>query len=212
MDSFDSRALRYTDCYGQRFMRPGTYHYRLGVPGSRGFTDDRPYAVTIGERNGDQRMAQYNVTVRRQDGDLVAEPAEISIGLGDMVVWNCPDARTFSFAIDGDKDFFGNENLMNEAGYSHAFGTPGEYVWVDANGSGLRGVVKVRPPDVGSKEEREAWGAELRKGTLVLITADRAEPAEVEILTGQTVMFAVVKTNGVTITDARLRERKEASS
>jgi hypothetical protein len=44
----------------------------------------------------------------------------------------------------------------------------------------------------------------LSKGTVVTIADDRAAPADVEIVTGQTVFFAVTKSRGISITDERL--------
>jgi hypothetical protein len=82
--------------------------------------------------------------------------------------------------------------------------TPGEHEYVDANGSGLRGAVKVTDPKPRNHDELRAWQARLGEGTLVMISDGRPEPAEVEVMMGQTVFFAVVKGSGVTITDASL--------
>jgi hypothetical protein len=39
-----------------------------------------------------------------------------------------------------------------------------------------------------------------------MIDGDRADPAEIDVVVGQTVFFAIVKSSGMTITDERLIE------
>lgn len=41
-ENLDSRALRNIDCYGQRFMKPGTYAYALVPAGSCDAVRDYP--------------------------------------------------------------------------------------------------------------------------------------------------------------------------
>jgi hypothetical protein len=104
----------------------------------------------------------------------------------------------------GDREFFSSARLVNESGYAHAFGIAGEYSWADAYGSGLQGTVKVVDPVCSSKEELAQWQDRLAIGELVMITGNEADPAEVEIMTGQTVYFAVTKAPGISISDSRL--------
>jgi len=223
-ENLDSRALRNTDCYGQRFMKPGTYPYALVPAGGAGASANFPYVVEVVEKSekGDRDMRQATVTVRfvkERQGDccdertygpgrFVPDQERVTIEAGDMVVWNSPDAATRPFTVDGRKEFFGSAALTNECGYTHVFTTPGEHEYVDANGSGLRGVVRVADPQPRTKDELRAWQARLGEGTLVMISDGRPEPAEVEIMLGQTVFFAVVKGPGVTITDAALVEQR----
>ncbi|MDI6908997.1 hypothetical protein [Nocardioides sp.] len=216
----DSRALRNTDCYGQRFMKPGSYPYALVPAGGAGASGDFPYVVEVVETAAkrDRDMHQTTVTVRflkerhgdccdertADPGRFVPDQERVTVEVGDMVVWNSPDAATRPFAVAGQKEFLGNTALTNECGYTHVFTTPGEHEYVDANGSGLRGVVRVADPQPRNTEELRAWQSRLGDGTLVMISDGRPEPAEVDILLGQTVFFAVVKGPGVTITDAAL--------
>lgn len=216
----DSRALRNTDCYGQRFMKPGTYPYALVPAGGAGAGGDFPYVVEVVETASkrERDMHQTTVTVRfvkerhgdccdertADPGRFVPDQERVTVEAGDMVVWNSPDAATRPFAVAGQKEFFGNTALTNECGYTHVFMAPGEHEYVDANGSGLQGVVRVVDPEPRNAEELRAWQSRLGEGTLVMINDARPEPAEVEILLGQTVFFAVVKGPGVTITDASL--------
>jgi plastocyanin len=220
-DHLDSRALRNTDCYGQRFMKPGTYAYALVPAGSIGATREYPYTVEVVEKlesRGEGEMRQELVTVSyvkepHEDrcGERPAKPGRfapdvdrVTVEAGDMVLWNSPGASTRPFTVDGAKDFFGNAALTNECGYTHVFSVPGDYEWVDANGSGLRGKVCVTDPAPRTSKELRAWQSRLGEGTLVMIRDGEAQPAEVEVTLGQTVFFAVVNGPGVSITDARL--------
>lgn len=219
-ENLDSRALRHTDCYGQRFMKPGTYPYALVPAGGAGASGEFPYVVEVVERSSkaERDMHQTTVTVRflkerhgdccdertADPGRFVPDQERVTVEAGDMVVWNSPDAATRPFAVEGHKEFFGSTALTNECGYTHVFMTPGEHEYVDANGSGLRGVVRVTDPKPRNAEELRAWQSRLGHGTLVMISDGTPEPAEVEIMLGQTVFFAVVAGPGVTITDAAL--------
>jgi plastocyanin len=227
-ENLDSRALRNTDCYGQRFMKPGIYTYALVPAGGAGVSNDFPYVVEVVERSSEQErdMHQTTVTVRfvkerhgdccdertSDPGRFVPDQERVTVEAGDMVVWNSPDAATRPFAVDGQKEFFGSTALTNECGYTHVFMTPGDHEYVDANGSGLHGVVRVADPKPRDLDELRAWQSRLGEGTLVMISDGRPEPAEVEIMLGQTVFFAVVKGPGVSITDASLVvERSQAA-
>ena len=204
IDALDSRTLRATDCYGQRFMRAGRYPYHVLPAGGRSLADEFPYAVVVREGDSNSEMKQHTVPVAREGRAFVPKPEiEIEIDQGDLVLWNCPSAGT-GFEVLGEKAFFGNSSLTNECGYSHAFGVAGDYEWTDANGSGLGGVVHVVDPTCRSEVDLRAWRDRLSNGTVVMITDGVVEAAEVTIEVGQTVFFAVVSSNGVTITDRRL--------
>jgi plastocyanin len=219
-ENLDSRALRNTDCYGQRFMKPGTYSYALVPAGGAGASGDFPYVVEVAEKSSERErdMHQTTVTVRfvkkghgeccdertSVPGRFVPDQERVTVESGDMVVWNSPDAATRPFAVDGQKEFFNSSALTTECGYTHVFMTPGDHEYVDANGSELRGVVRVADPKPRNQVELRAWQSRLGEGTLVMISNSEPEPAEVEIMLGQTVFFAIVKGPGVTITDASL--------
>ena len=63
------------------------------------------------------------------------------------------------------------------------------------------GHVVVRDMDVSDPKQCEAWTAGLERPTVIVVEADRADPTEVEVTTGQTVFWAVAKAPGITITD-----------
>jgi plastocyanin len=203
-NTFDSRSLGVGDAFGQRFMRPGEYRYQVAAAGTGGLDDDLPFVVVVTKHEGDEPMAQHDVTVRHDGRRFVAEPAEVTVREGDLVVWACPDARAVGFEVLGDKAFLSSGRMTNECGYSHAFGVPGEYHWVDAHGSGTRGVVRVRAVRCETAADIRKWREQLAEGTLVMIHDGKVEPAEVEIVTGQTVFFAVVTGPGVSVTDRAL--------
>jgi plastocyanin len=204
LDSFDSRALRLTDCYGQRFMKAGTFHYHVLPTGADCIVDERPFVVHVVETKSKDGMQQHDVTVRADGPTFKADPPELQIEAGDLVLWHCPDAKALPYMVVGDKDFFASTRLLNESGFTHAFSAAGEYRWRDAYGSDVGGVIRVRDPSCKNHNEIRKWRAALGSAALVMISDDKAQPPEVEIFTGQTVFFAVTKSKGVSVTDERL--------
>ena len=204
LDNLDSRHLQATDCYGQRFMREGSYHWHALTAGGGAVNTDRPYAIQVGTRKSDGKMTQHHVTLRWDGQRFVPDTEKLAIEAGDLVSWHCPDQKAPAFEIAGDKPFFDSSVLTNECGYSHAFGLPGTYRWRDANGSGLSGTVRVKAVECANRTQLAHWRAQVGKAQLVMINQGKAEPAEVDIVVGQTVYFAIVTGPGVTITDERL--------
>jgi len=205
LDTLDSRALRAIDCYGQRFMREGSFAYHVLPAGGAAVNLERPFKIDVATRKSEGRMTQHHVSLswdgRRFEPDT---KTVLQIESGDLISWNCPDQQAPAFEVAGDKGFFGSASLVNECGYSHAFGLPGAYRWIDMNGSGLSGVVRVTAAQCAKREDLAHWRAQLGKAALVMIQQGKAEPAEVDVVVGQTVYFAVVAGPGITITDARL--------
>lgn len=204
-DHVDSRALRNTDTYGQRFMRPGTYRYAIGPAGTGGYTQEYPWVVTVND--GEPKpgeMSQTLVVVRREGKGFVPDQPKVTVNAGDMVMWHSPDSADRPFMVVGEKEFFASDRLVNESGYTHAFTSEGSYEWADANGSDARGVIRVSNPDLRLAKGQRAWQRAQRQGTVVMINDGKAEPAEVDVVVGQTVFFAVVAGPGVTVTDVTL--------
>jgi plastocyanin len=207
LDTIDSRALRATDCYGQRFMRPGTYRYHVLPVGGQHVDQDRPYVIRVNERKADKKpMKQLTITLGWNGREFKPDQGDVAIDAGDLVIWNCPDQAAPGYEVAGDKDFFNSARLVNECGYSHAFGLPGTYVWEDVFGSGIGGTVRVRDARCKTPEDLAKWRAELTRATLVMVSNGKAEPAEVDITVGQTVYFAIVTGSGISITDKRLHD------
>jgi plastocyanin len=200
----DSRALARTDCFAQRFMRPGRYAYNVLPAHSRALSEDRPFAIVVEDGERKAEMKQHNLLVDTRDGRFVPSAKELKIATGDLVLWNCIDGKAGSYSVIGDQEFFDSGRMANECGYSHAFGMPGEYRWKDAYGSGLSGIVNVVDPKCCCEADVRKWQAKLSNGTVVMIAGDKAEPKSVEVMVGQTVFFAVVKSGGVSVTDESL--------
>lgn len=217
-DQLDSRVLRFTDCYAQRFMKPGTYRYGVVAAGVH---PDHPAAAdttralrrgpasapfTVQVEEGTEpggTMGQTVLTVRREGNRFLVDQPTVRVRAGDMVLWHGTDA-SWPFAVAGEKEFFGSDRLVNESGFSHAFTAAGTHEWADAYGSHLRGTVRVRQPRLGTAKDVEAWQSRMSAGTLVTITDAVAEPAEVDLVVGQTVFFVVTRGPGVSVTDVAL--------
>lgn len=210
LDNFDSRHLQATDGYGQRFMREGSYAWHALPAGGGAMNLERPFSIQVGTRKSEGKMTQHAVLLRWDGGRFVPDRDKLAIEAGDLVSWHCPDQQAPAFEIAGDKPFFDSGTLTNECGYSHAFGLPGTYAWRDAHGSGLHGVVRVKAVQCANRSELAHWRAKIGKAELVMINQGKAEPAQVDIVVGQTVYFAVVTGPGVSITDERLLKAQDA--
>lgn len=206
-NELDSRALGRADCYAQRFMRSGDYRYDV-VPGhGQALSTDHPFVIHVKDSKDGKKgakMAQHNLRVEPNGKGFAVAPATLTIAVGDMVVWN--GGGEIPFAVVGDQVFFNSHRMVNECGFSHAFGMAGEYHWRDAFGSKLSGVVRVRDPDCKKDPDLKKWRETLSKGNVVMINDGKADQTELDIYTGQTVFFALVKTPGISITDSRLLE------
>lgn len=203
-NALDSRVLRQADCYGQRFMREGRYHWAALPAGGAAIDGARPFAIEVGPRKSKEHMVQHDVVLQWRDGQFTTQEVKLVIELGDLVVWHCGQADAPGWEIAGDQDFFGSARLTNECGYSHAFGLPGRYEWADANGSGVQGVVHVEPVHCQDAKALAKWREQVSRAALVMIQGGKAERSEVKVVVGQRVYFAVVTGPGVTVTDRRL--------
>jgi plastocyanin len=212
IESFDSRALRFNDCYGQRFMREGTYHYNILPVLGHYISEERPFKINVISRTSEARMHQHSILITTNQRGFQVSQAELEIEAGDLVLWNCPEATSTPYGIVGNKPFFASHRLVNESGYSHAFASAGEYYWMDAYGSQASGVIRVSDPECKDEADFQRWRQLLSKGTLVMIDHDQVNPKEVEIVTGQTVFFAIMKGPGISITDRVLLAEKPTES
>ncbi len=217
MNTLDSRVLSSFNCFAQKFANPGRVLYRLTTAAGACLPlgdDEDTFVIEVAKQTR-RASQQHNVTVRRGEGGaLLAEPKLLQIEAGDMVLWHTADRKTTPFNIQGEgADMrFDSGAMQREAVYSHAFGLPGTYEWVDANGSDVRGVVEVVSPDARNREACNHWLKELANGTLVHIVDGRPKPAHVKIMAGQTVFWAVESAPGISITDARLVQRAKPRS
>ena len=204
INALDSRALRYADCYGQRFMKAGAYHYNILPIGGDLVTADRPFVIQVAEPAKPHPMKQHAVNVLFEGGKFTIDTKTLAIDAGDLVMWNCRNTKALPYLVVGDKEFFGSHRLFNECGYTHAFGSAGEYRWKDAFGSNVAGVVRVKDPDCRDAASFKKWQQSLSKGTIVMINDGKVDPKEVDVVVGQTVFFAVTKAAGISITEEGL--------
>ncbi|WP_051953438.1 hypothetical protein [Methylocapsa aurea] len=204
LNQLDSRALGRANCYAQRFMKAGLYRYNVAPAHGQALSTDYPFTVRVEESGKKTDMAQHSLHVSQQGKKFVVENANVTIKVGDMVVWNGGSGALTPFAVVGEDDFFSSYRMVNECGFSHAFGAAGEYHWVDAHGSSLSGIVRVRNPECSSGEQLKRWRQSLAEGALVMIADGKPDQGEVDIVIGQTVFFAIVKGPGISITDVRL--------
>lgn len=205
MTTLDSRMLTYLDTFGCSFDRPGSVRYRItsGPLACASSDNDLDFTITVQEGEGG---AQHDVTIRRQGHRLVAQPAELTITTGDLVLWHSA-ASTPAYAVQGVDDTRGGFNsaaMGSQMVYSHAFGLPGDYEWVDALRGSVGGTIRVKSLDATDEKACGKWRRALARGVVVVIEGDRVEPAEVEILAGQTVFFAVSSSEGMTVTERQL--------
>lgn len=206
MNTLDSRWLRHGDTFIQRFARVGRYTYDFGrFPKERG-----RFLIQVKERSEKKRPQQHFVTVRQAKGGRVldAVPRELSIEAGDVVLWSAENSAVPGYSIHGwgeGSDAFSSAAMTHEAVYSHAFGAPGVFDWRDPRNERIRGRVTVTVPQTEAPDAMEHFRELLGEGTVVLIKNHEVSPAEVTIIAGQTVFFAVEKGNGISITDTRLK-------
>jgi len=207
MNTLDSRFCRLGDTFAQRFVEPGTYAYDFILAGLPPFAHANRYSIDVkGTFDSNKEGKQHFITVKRESGTFVADPPKLEIETGDMVLWSTNEADTPGFSISGksEKDRFNSAAMERNALYSHAFGSPGEIEWLDANAHGPSGKIIVKMPETKSAKDMEAFQQVLTQGAVILINGKKSEPAQVEIFVGQTVFFAVEKGEGIAITDRRM--------
>lgn len=206
MNTLDSRLLHFTDCFAHRFAAAGTFRYDVSPLPSvllrrRDEDEAAPEVVVRPGDEGGQR--QHHVTVSVVRGQLTVAPRRLEISEGDLVCWSADRSVRTGFVVRGriNDATIDSAELHHESVFTHAFGIAGDIEWVDAHGSKLRGRVRVVHP--GEQDQRRAgWASAIGQGTLIHVRGEQAEPAEVEILVGQTVFWAIEDAPGITITDA----------
>jgi plastocyanin len=204
---FDSRRMTYLNCFAQRFAKPGSYRYRIASAGTSALDRDKSFSIEVKEGNARDQGEQHDVRVRLEGRELVADPPDLSIAVGDLVLWAATDSSIAGYAIVGDGRglTFSSARLASETIFTHAFGSPGVYDWVDAHGGKAGGTVEVvSPSDRPRERDQDAWLAALGRPTVITIKDEVADPRRVEILTGQTVAWVIEQAKGMTITESSL--------
>lgn len=216
MNTLDSRFIRLGNCFAHRFSAPGMFAYALSpLPSSLATRHGEPaaQAVIVTARDDDTAtQRQHNIKVTMTSAGLRARPAELGVTAGDLVVWSGDASVTYGFRVRGriEDEMIDSASLRTESIFTHAFGLPGTYEWADANGSGLHGQIHVAMPDAAAGHEE--WLSRLEQGTLVHVRGAQAEPESIDILVGQTVVWAVEDAPGVSITDTSLITTRAAGA
>ncbi|WP_328842638.1 hypothetical protein [Streptomyces sp. NBC_00258] len=208
MSALDSRALTSLDCFGQRFSAPGRTRYTVGGPLAACVeTDELPFSITVRRPDDNSAQRQHDVEVRHARGGFTVATPQLEIAAGDVVIWHAAAAGTPPYGVwglDESDGTFSSAALRDAAFYGHVFGAAGEYAWQDANGGTACGVVRVRDVDSRDRKACERWREELKEGSIVAVEGGKVEPAELSVVVGQTVLFAVAGSEGLAITDASL--------
>lgn len=203
MNTLDSRFCRLGDTFAQRFTQPGDYAYDFNLPGLPPFGHANRYSISVkGTFDSNKDGEQHFVAVRREGNNFVADPLKLEIATGDVVLWSTNENNTPGFSISGKSatDSFNSGNMEKNALYSHAFGSPGEVEWLDANAHGPAGKIIVKMPKTDTAKDMEAFQETLAEGAVIIINGKKADQTQVEIFVGQTVFFAVEKAEGIAIT------------
>ncbi len=206
--NLDSRVLNFGECYAMKFTHNCKAIYRVQTHTAYTLPGDDDF-FTISVNDSDRKKGneqQHIITIRRKGSRLYAEPEHLEIDQNDIVLWHTDDPEIHNFVIQGEagKNSFDSSCMDEYAIYSHAFGVEGEYQWQDAYGSKIGGVIKAISPECHDKKSQKKWLKSLSKENLVTISGDKVEPRKLEILTGQTVIWAIEKAPGISITDSRL--------
>jgi plastocyanin len=209
MDTLDSRSLNIGDCIAIKFAAVGPVRHLLST-GAHVRTQvgaDEGFPIDVKAKTDPAAPAKQHSIMVKKDGDrFVPDTKELSIQAGDTVLWYTADPKVAGFAVGGSgKDFaFSSHTLQAEAIYTHAFGTPGIYEWVDPLAGNVSGVVVVKPVTPKNDKERQAWLDSLSQGAAFEIRGGKVTPQKVEIVVGQRVFWKVWDGAGIAIIDKRL--------
>jgi len=209
MNTLDSRSLAIGDCFAVKFTVPGAFHHimSLGAYAPPTVSRDSGFSITVSAKRDPAAPArQYNLLVTKVGSELVPDTADLAIEVADTVLWHTTDpaAAGFSVAGSGENFAFSSQRLRSEAIYTHAFGLPGTFEWIDPLARSVSGAVVVNPIAPKTDKDRQAWLNLLSQGAAFVIRGGKATPAKVEIVVGQTVYWKVWDGDGLAIVDRRL--------
>ena len=101
MNVLDSRFLRIGDSYSQKFSKPGRFKYAITYGGISCISvDEFIYTIIVKHiTQNDSKPVQHNVIVQRAGKSIVAQPTNLEINQGDMVLWYTTDTNVEGFAV-----------------------------------------------------------------------------------------------------------------
>lgn len=208
MSDLDSRALRYVDTFGQKFMTPGTVRYQLGLVVGHGLGENDPeYTIEVKAAQAKKAPTrQHHLNIRFIDGKHVPENQHIVIEAGDVVTWGGSDPATPPYLVQGKAPdgAFSSGALRRAAVFTHVFLQPGDHYWADAHGSRIGGHIRVTPVSPKTEEDLKKWMESIREASVYHIKGSQIPPETREVPLGTTVCWAVEQADGIAITDTRL--------
>ena len=209
MSDLDSRALRQTNCFGQRFTTLGIAKYQINSLGRAWTlpTGQSELSIEVLAVQSTDMTGQHHVMVSFSGGQFTADPADVRVGVGSMVTWAAanPSVPPFTVTGAGPGGRFGSAQLSDQSIFTHAFAAAGEFEWVDSGGSGLGGQISVKPVDASTSDKYDAWMKLLKQPTLVHIKDGQIlTNRQVSVVVGQTVCWAIEGPQQISITDKRL--------
>ncbi|SMX33026.1 hypothetical protein [Actibacterium lipolyticum] len=219
MYALDSRVLGPLNCYMQKVTEPGEFVFeiRMSAGGFLPMADASANRIKVKANKANAAKLrssgkQHMVPLKHADGGFQVGDMPKEVEQGDAILFHQPDRNAPAFSVAGrvGKTTFSSTELRDQVVYTHAFGLPGRYEWVDANGSGVGGVIIVENEPAEGKDGAERAMKRMGEGVLVHIVGNKVKPKEVRIATGQTVFFAVEDADGITITDKTLLRRGKA--
>ena len=201
MDIVNSRLLTSQDGFLQLFSVAGEYLYNLTLtPEGIRTAHDKAFYLTVKPGKAKQGSGvQHDVKVHWDGTCYVPTPDRLEIAVNDYVIWHCErmvGSPPFAVRGQGQGVSFSSSALRSSSAYTHFFLTPGDVKYqVSGKGSYLVRVADHRKvPDL-AKRAADAPVVTIRKG--------EASPRELDIVAGQTVIWAVEEGSGITIASLR---------
>ena len=204
MDSLNSQRLTYLDGYLHAFRESGAYEYRV-LYLQRGYEASEPSkAFTIEVRQDGSKMGggkQYDVTLNWDVSSraYLPDPARIELGINDYVIWHVATSTAAipPYSIRGDsagKPVFDSRALGQHDVFTHFFMTPGKYTYrISGQATGSISVLDHQ------QMERTDYQKRTTQAPVIHIVQGKPQPDQLEIVTGQTVVWFVEQGGEVTI-------------
>jgi hypothetical protein len=201
MDILDSRQLTNHDGFVQLFAQDDVYEYHVtSMP--RGVAPQHEPAFELevktgGKQKGSGAQHQVMVSWDQRGSHYVAKPARLEISQNDFVIWHCErmvGSPPFRVVGKGRKGSFDSASLGPNAVFTHVFLEAGLYTY-QVNGVGAFEI------DVTDhrKVARDVYLKQAATAPVVLIKGGKPDQDRLEIVAGQTVVWAVENDAGVVI-------------
>jgi plastocyanin len=213
MDSIDSRHLTNHDGFLQLFTEDDVFQYHV-TAAPRGLTPQHEPAFELEVKPGGSKKGagtQHRVAVAWDpvNGHYVADPPRLEIAQNDFVMWHCDrmvGTPPYRVSGKGRKGDFDSTALGPNAVFTHFFLQPGSYDY-QVNGRGAFGVEvldhRALPSNDYLKRAAVAPVVQIKKG--------KPDPARIEVVAGQTVVWAVENERDVVIAAKPPRRTKPRS-